>query len=160
MFDRFLDFLNRLPGDDKAGAQQQGDDARVAAAALLTHVMDADGERSAGERETLRAVLSQQFGVRDAELERLVAAGEKADREAVDLYSFTSVLNRHLDRDGKHEFISIMWDMVFSDGVMHEIEDNLVWRVAELVHVEREQRIALRQAAQARAGLSESGEAP
>ena len=47
-----------------------------------------------------------------------------------------------------------MWDMVFSDGVLHEIEDNLVWRVAELIHVERDHRIALRQAAQVRAGMA------
>ncbi len=32
-----------------------------------------------------------------AELEALVAAGERADNEAIDLYAFTSVLKRHLD---------------------------------------------------------------
>ncbi len=153
MFDRFLDFLNQLPGDGSKSDRADGDDPRIAAAALLTHIMEADGERSAEERNMLKTLLSETYGLKGSDLEKLVEEGEEANRDAVDLYSFTSVLNRHLDHDGKLEFIALMWDMVFSDGVLHEIEDNLVWRVAELIHVERDQRIGLRLAAQARAGI-------
>ena len=153
MFDRFLDFLNQLPGAGSDSDVSDGDDPRIAAAALLTHIMDADGERTAGERDMLKTLLSETYGLEGSDLNRVMAAGEEADRDAVDLYAFTSVLDRHLDREGKLEFIALMWDMVFSDGVLHEIEDNLVWRVAELIHVERDQRIGLRQAAQARAGI-------
>ena len=153
MFDRFIDFLNQLPGAGKGDGSPDGDDPRIAAAALLTHIMDADGVRTAGERATLTRLLSESYGLDGSELDRVMTAGEEADRDAVDLYAFTSVLDRHLDREGKFEFIGLMWDMVFSDGVLHEIEDNLVWRVAELIHVERDQRIALRHAAQARAGI-------
>jgi uncharacterized tellurite resistance protein B-like protein len=153
MFDRFLDFLNQLPGAADKN-RSNGDDPRVAAAALLTHIMDADGERTAGEREMLKRLLSENYDLRGEELDKVMAAGEEADRDAVDLYSFTSVLDRHLNREGKLEFIALMWDMVYSDGVLHEVEDNLVWRVAELIHVERDLRIGLRLAAQERAGIA------
>jgi uncharacterized tellurite resistance protein B-like protein len=36
--------------------------------------------------------------------------------------------------------------MVFADGDSHEFEENLVWRVAELLSVSREDRIAKRRA--------------
>ena len=150
MLDRFLNFLKDLPTPQ----QRRGpdDDPSVAAAALLFHLMDADGVRERGETEQLRLLMSEMFGITGAELERVVAAGEKADEEAVDFYAFTSVINRHLDQPAKCELVSIMWDMVFADGEVHELEDNLVWRVAELIHVERDQRIALRQRARAEAG--------
>lgn len=154
MFDRFREFLNQLPGVGDNGDITEGDDPRVAAAALLTHVMDADGERTDEERDMLKRLLGEVYGLEGAELSTVIKAGEAADREAVDLYAFTSVLDRHLDREGKFEFVGLMWDMVFSDGILHEVEDNLVWRVAELIHVERDQRIALRQAAQVRAGMA------
>ena len=154
MFDRFREFLNQLPGVGDDDELAESDDPRVAAAALLTHIMDADGERTDDEKEMLKRLLGEVYGLEGAELAKVMKAGEEADREAVDLYAFTSVLDRHLDREGKLEFIGLMWDMVFSDGVLHEIEDNLVWRVAELIHVEREQRIGLRQAAQLRAGMT------
>ncbi|WP_127524350.1 TerB family tellurite resistance protein [Mesorhizobium sp. Z1-4] len=153
MFDRFREFLNQLPGVGENGDIAEGD-PRVAAAALLTHVMDADGERTDDERDMLKRLLGDVYGLEGSELATVIKAGEAADREAVDLYAFTSVLDRHLDREGKFEFVGLMWDMVFSDGALHEVEDNLVWRVAELIHVERDQRIALRQAAQVRAGMA------
>ena len=43
MFERVLSFLRDLPAG--AGAQTSTDDPRVAASALLYHVMNADGVR-------------------------------------------------------------------------------------------------------------------
>ena len=57
------------------------------------------------------------------------------------------MLRRHLDATARVEFIGLMWDVVYSDGELHELEDNTVWRVAELIGVERQDRIAARQRA-------------
>ena len=38
----------------------------------------------------------------------------------------------------------MLWDIVFADGVLHEFEDNLVWRVAETIGVANEDRIGIR----------------
>jgi uncharacterized tellurite resistance protein B-like protein len=146
MLDRFMHFLKDLPGSP-ARRGSSGDDPRVAAAALLFHVMDADGVRERAEIEQLRPLVAELFDIDGQELARVVSAGEKAEEEAIDLYGFTSVINRHLDHKAKLELVSLMWEMVFADGELHELEDNLVWRAAELLHVERDQRIALRQRA-------------
>jgi uncharacterized tellurite resistance protein B-like protein len=37
-----------------------------------------------------------------------------------------------------------MWEIVYADGELHELEDNVVWRVAELIGVDSRERIALR----------------
>ncbi len=150
MLDKILNFLKDMPSAQPDSVS--ADDPRVAAVALLYHVMDADGVRDRAETEQLRTLVSEMFGITGNELDRVVTAGQKADEEAVDLYGFTSVINRHLDQPAKCELVGIMWEMVFADGELHELEDNLVWRVAELIHVERDQRIALRQRAQAEAG--------
>ena len=39
MFDRFLDFLRQLPGDHDPKSLEGPDDPRVAAAALMVHVL-------------------------------------------------------------------------------------------------------------------------
>ena len=101
MFDRIREFLNQLPGAGDDARSADGDDPRIAAAALLTHVMDADGERTEDEKDMLKRLLGEVYGLQGAELTKVMKAGEEADREAVDLYAFTSVLDRHLDRDGK-----------------------------------------------------------
>ena len=40
----------------------------------------------------------------------------------------------------------MMWELVFADGTVHEFEDNLIWRVAELLGVPSQTRIRLKQA--------------
>ncbi len=149
MLDRVLSFLRDLPGAG-GSLRDRNDDPRIAASALLFHVMNADGLRQDAEWERFKSVLSQTYGVSGEELARLVEAGETAEREAIDLYAFTSVLNRHLDAEARKAFIGLMWEIVYADGELHELEDNTVWRVAELIGVEREDRIAARRKAAAR----------
>lgn len=148
MFERLLAFLRQLPGGHATDTGLAQDDPRIAAAALMVHVIDADGVRSETERQKLRQLLSQAFGVSGGELDRLVAAGERAESEAVDVYSFTSVLNRHLDQEARIRFIALLWEAVYADGELHELEDHILWRVAELLHIEGRDRVAARQRAQ------------
>ncbi len=151
MIDRLVTFLRALPRGTRGGTTDPKDDARVAAAALMVHVMDADGERKAGEKQRLLQALSEGYDVEGSELERVFSAGEKADREAIDLYAFTSVLKRHLDEGERAYFIELMWDVVYADGELHELEENVVWRVAELIGVDGRERIAARNRARAAA---------
>jgi len=147
MFERILSFLKDFPGGDRA-TRVKDDDPRVAAAALLIHVMTADGVCSDDERARLKAALTRAYNVSGSELRALMKAAEEAEADAVDLYTFTSVLMRHLDEDARAEFVRLMWEVVFADGEVHELEDNLVWRVAELIGVDARMRVALRQKVQ------------
>lgn len=144
MLDRIIAFLRDIPAADR---KDRGDDPVVAAVALLFHVIDADGERGQQEVQRLRALVAERYALSGRELDALLTRAEKADREAIDLYNFTSVLERHLDQEARKDFIGLMWEMVFADGELHELEDNVVWRVAELIGVERGERVALRRGA-------------
>ncbi len=50
--------------------------------------------------------------------------------------------------------LELLWEVVYADGERHELEDNLVWRIAELTGVDSRERIELRRAAALAAGLS------
>lgn len=153
MIDRLLAFLKDLPGRT-AAAELDRDDPRVAVAALMIHLMDADGLRLDAEVGRLREALTALFGVSDGEFDTLVEAGGRAEADAVDLYAFTSVVMRHLDADARMRLIGILWEVVYADGERHELEDNLVWRVAELIGVDSRDRVELRRAAARAAGIA------
>ncbi len=139
-----------------AGAPEQKtfgeDDLRLAAAALLFHVIAIDDEIADAERVKLRDLLMRRFALDERDTEALVKAAEAADNEAVDLYGFTSVLKRRLDDEGRERIIEMMWQLVFADGKVHEFEDNLIWRVAELLGVSSQARIRLKQSVRAGSG--------
>ncbi|MGH6675061.1 MAG: TerB family tellurite resistance protein, partial [Xanthobacteraceae bacterium] len=87
---------------------------------------------------------------------RLIQSAETSDQEAVDFYRFTSVLCRNLDQTGRQRIIEMMWEIALADGTVHEIEANIVARIAELLGVSPHDRVRLRQrvAAQPAAGTA------
>jgi uncharacterized tellurite resistance protein B-like protein len=96
----------------------------------------------------MRDLVSEAYSVQGSELDELIATAEEAEREAVDLYAFTSVLMRDLGPEARLQFIRILWEMVYADGEIHELEDNVVWRIAELIGVDSRDRVAMRQKVQ------------
>ncbi|MCU0830031.1 MAG: TerB family tellurite resistance protein [Rhizobiaceae bacterium] len=148
MIDRlraFLAGLSRRPDEHQAD-----NDLRLAAAAILIHLADADGTRDARETRRLHDVIAEAYGLTEAETQALVARGAVADSESVDFYRFTRTLNRALDRQAKQDFIAMMWDIAFADRHLDEIEDALIWRIAELIGIDQAERIALKQQVAAR----------
>lgn len=144
MFRSLADFIMDITGGQRASEAFEADDYRLAAAALLVHVITIDGLVTDSERAVLKQVLEQRFSLSGAESEQLVELAIAKDAEAVDLYSFTSVLNRALDDEGRRRIVEMMFQVAFADGTLTEFEDNLVWRAAELLNVDTRDRVEIR----------------
>ena len=102
------------------------------------HVANVDGRIDQAERVKLRDVIERRFGLDAAATTLLIETAEKSDRESVDFFHFTNVLKRQLDDAGRHRIIEMMWGVVFADGGwgdVSEFEENVVWRIAELLGV-------------------------
>ncbi|KAB2690434.1 TerB family tellurite resistance protein [Brucella pseudogrignonensis] len=142
MFERLLDFLKELPGNGlrERGEKFADDDPRLAAAALMFHIMDADGDAREVERAKLSTMLSQKYGLKGDALKQLIRAAEEADQESISLSDFTTVLKRHLDYHARLDLIALMWDIVYADGIASEVEVDVMWRVAELIGIKAEDR--------------------
>jgi len=153
MFERIAAFFKELSAEGADGGDGgfTRDDPRLAAAALMYHIMGADGVVRESESARLESVLKETYALESGELDRLLEAARDADNEAVDLYQFTSVLMKNLSAEERVHFIELLWEIVYADGENHELEDNLVWRVSELLGVDGRDRVLLRQAVQARA---------
>ena len=121
------------------------DDYRLAAAALLVHAAAIDGSVSDAARDNLHGLIKQRFNLDDAATDELVAEATEAEQKAIDLYQFTARLNRSLDEAGRARMVEMMWQIAFTDGVITEFEDNLIWRAADLLGVSQGERIALRE---------------
>ena len=144
MFESFKSFIVEFVNGEKHPDQFAEDDYRLAAAAMLVHAAAIDGEMSQSERDKLHAVIKQRFALDDVTTDELITKATAAEHEAVDLYHFTHQLNRALDDDGRAKIVEMMWEIVYADGQRDELEDNLIWRAADLLGVSANERIALR----------------
>jgi uncharacterized tellurite resistance protein B-like protein len=144
MFDIIRNFLSDL---DEAEEPEKvvHDQKQVAEAALMYHVIAVDGIVKEEERKRLAEVLSGQFGLDGDDTKSLATEARVAENEAIDLYQFTSILKRALTQEERNAIIENLWEMVFADGELHELEDNVVWRVAELLGVDSRERVLLKQ---------------
>ena len=152
MLELLKSFVTEIGTGEKHAAHFGDGDYRLAAAALLIHVVGIDGDVSAIEREKLHAVLKSQFDLDDTATAELIDAATAADRDAVDLYRFTTLINRSLDEDGRKRVVEMMWEMVYADGDVTEFEDNVIWRAADLLGVPSRDRIELRRKVAIEAG--------
>jgi uncharacterized tellurite resistance protein B-like protein len=144
MFDRILDFFQDLTGD-RPHDEFAPDDPRVAFAALCFQVMEADGRVSDSERTRLEDLLRERYQLDKSHLQTLMEAGRTVGSEAVDYYRFTSDLKRHLGPDECVALVGALWDLVYADGERSEMEDHVIWRIADLLGVSSRDRVLERQ---------------
>jgi Uncharacterized protein conserved in bacteria len=117
---------------------------RLAATALLIHVISLDGEPSEIEKRKLHSLLESRFELDPGTADQLITAATLVEGEAVDLYHFTSVIMRSVDEEGRLRIIEMMWELVYADGQVSEFEDNVVWRAADFLGVSSRDRINLK----------------
>ncbi|MVA57988.1 TerB family tellurite resistance protein [Agrobacterium vitis] len=157
-----LERLNTFFQSFIAGEQDNefdGNDTRVLIVALCFQVMEADGTISAAERKSLKKSIKDHYDLDRSKIDALLEAGQQAESEAVDYYRFTSELKRRLDENQRLELVSVLWDIVYADGMRNEMEDHILWRVADLLGVSDRDRILARQKAAERAGQQADGQA-
>ena len=143
MFESFRKFLSDVSEGGKHPTHFEHNDYRLAAAALLVHTAAIDGNVSELERDKLHAVIKRQFGLDETTTDELVAEATEAEHDAIDLYHFTSLINRSLDEDGRRRVVEMMWEIIYADGNVTEFESNLIWRAADLLGISSRERIEL-----------------
>ena len=161
MLDKLRQFIAEVVSPAAHG-QQTFDDTgyRLAATALLVHVISLDGEPSEIEKRKLHSLIESRFGLDPGTADQLIASATLVEGEAVDLYHFTSVIMRSVDEEGRRRIVEMMWELVYADGEVSEFEDNVVWRAADLLavssrdRIDLKHRIAARRSAPATTGLN------
>src|SRR6195952_5113703 len=123
---------------------------RLAATALLLHVISLDGEPTDLERRKLHSLIESRFGLDRGTADHLIASATLVEGEAVDLYHFTSVIMRSVDEAGRLRIVEMMWELAYADGAVTEFEDNVVWRAADLLGGSSRERINLKHRVAAR----------
>ncbi|MGD9659198.1 MAG: TerB family tellurite resistance protein [Methylocystis sp.] len=157
MLSALKNFINELAGEAEGPKPFEAADYQLAAAALLVHIASVDGDFDDNEKARIRQLVEARFGLEGDEAAELIESAKESEADAVDLYRFTSVLKRRLDEDGRRQIVGMLWDMAHADGAVHEFEENVVWRVAELLGVSTRDRVELRREARDAADPAPSG---
>jgi len=135
MFDKLRKFLSDLAAEASPARSFEANDFRLAAAALLVHLAEIDGEFDATERERLQIIVEARFGLTRSEAKALIRHAAESEHDSVDLSQFTSILKRALDLEQRRQVVAMLWEMAYVDGEIHEFEESVVKRITALLGV-------------------------
>ena len=129
----FKSSMNPSPDADKV---ESAPDIRLAACALLLELAQADDEFTDDERQHLESAIRRQYGLGQAEAEKLLELAQEARDEAIDLWQFTNLIAENYSLGQKMVLAEIMWGLVYSDGDLAEKEDYLMRKICNLLRLE------------------------
>jgi uncharacterized tellurite resistance protein B-like protein len=141
----FKTFINNSR-EDSVARRQLDVKTRLATAALLVRVATVDCDDMSDVRaKELHWILKTRFRLDDSSATRLIEDAYAAERNAIDLYQFTRVLNEGLDDRGRQQVVQMMWEMAYAEGRLNGFEANVILRTANLLGVSSRQRVEIRQ---------------
>jgi uncharacterized tellurite resistance protein B-like protein len=143
-FDHYLD----VP-DDAAGNALTEQRLRLAAAALMIEIVRADFEIKDDERRALRESLRRAFDLTDEATRELVLQAQAQVERPPRLHEYAAYVDRRCAPEQKRRIIKALWQVAFADAEILAHEEYLVRKIAELLHVSREEFVAARLEARA-----------
>ncbi|MET0657114.1 MAG: TerB family tellurite resistance protein [Steroidobacteraceae bacterium] len=114
-------------------------------ATLLIELTYADFNSAAEEVVMAKRLLASRFGLDEQAVHTLVEQATARAQQAVSLHEFTHRLNQELTPDEKASVIEMLWRLSFADERLDKHEEQLIRRVAGLLHVPDRELLRLRE---------------
>jgi len=134
MLNRISAFLSGEPNknitSDRITSEKQ-----VAAAALLIEVAVMDEKFEAVERSRIGELVAKYFGLDGAACDVLIKEAEAAAHDSGQLYKFTRVINDNYSPEERVELMELLWEVVYADGEVHDMEAGLLRQIGGLIYV-------------------------
>ena len=150
MFDRLRTFLTERTTAEAEAETPAPDRLQLAAAVLLVEVARMDDVVDETERQRIAELIRWRFKLSSEATESLVGEALRVTEGAAQWYGFTATINGSFTPRERVMLVEMLWDVVYADGEVHDLEANMMRRVAALLHVSDADSGAARRRAQSR----------
>ena len=116
--------------------REQHDPLRLATAAVLLEIAYADGQFTPGEDGNVLEFLSKKFALSTEDVKELVEAADEIRKKTVDHFALTHYIRKNTPLPDRIDIVKTMWRLVYSDGTLHDHENYLVRKLADLLGLE------------------------
>lgn len=154
MFGRLKAFFEDRDGDAASGGVHDMVEKHLAAAALMVEAAVLDEAFGDTERASIHRALEDKFELSDEEATNILLEAEKRQDETNQIFHFTHSIKEHFSEAERIELMELLWEVVYADGVLHELEANLMRRIGGLIYVSDRDRGLARKRVLARLGLT------
>ena len=102
---------------------------------LMIEAAFTDGKIEESELKKIKFSLVNVFGEDLEEVDLVLHEAVKNKNNSKSLHYYTSLINKNFDDNKKLLLIEALWEIVLSDGEIHDFESNLIRRLAGLLYI-------------------------
>jgi len=127
-------FLDQKEPPNSKGHKDE--ELHIAASALLVEAALMDGEIDKFEKGKIINLLKREFNYDSASSERLLREAIRRNTDTQEIYSFVKIITKNFNYGERLRIIEMLWEVVYSDGKLHDYESSLLRRLVGLLHIE------------------------
>ena len=103
---------------------------------LMFEIAISDGSLDSSELEIIKKRAAK-FVSKEEKISTIIKKIIDESTESVSLYPTVKKINETHTNDEKKELLQILWESVKADSIVDAYEENLYFKIAELIHVKR-----------------------
>tara|TARA_B100000963_G_scaffold351364_1_gene362852 strand:+ start:62 stop:505 length:444 start_codon:yes stop_codon:yes gene_type:complete len=102
---------------------------------LMIEAAYTDGQIDEKELNKIKSSLINVFDEDPKQIEIILEKAVNNKNNSKSLHHYTSFINKNFDVDKKLLLVEVLWEIVLSDGQIHDYESNLIRRLAGLLYI-------------------------
>jgi len=102
---------------------------------LMIEAAYTDGQIDEIEINKIKLTLINVFEEDPKEVDLFLDEAQKNKNNTKSLHSYTSLINKNFSDDEKLRLIEALWEIVLSDGKIHDYESSLIRRLSGLLYI-------------------------
>ena len=108
----------------------------VSATCLLYSVANADDIIEQGEINSIKEIIIDFFQIqKDEDINNILNISKEKYINSIDIFEFSKILNEQWNYQDKIDFICCTFEVAFSDGELHYIEESVIKKIATILNV-------------------------
>ena len=108
----------------------------LASTCLLLSIADADNNIDDKELSIIDEIIQDFFNVNKEDTNAIINNAKKSLIESTDYFSFGKILNESFSITDKVDFLSCIFEVAYSDGEYHYLEEHMIKKIANILHIE------------------------
>lgn len=148
---RFLSESFASPAENPVDREEA---VRTATAAILLEIAYADDSFSLAEEARLLDFLRNRFSLSEEHARDLLEEADSMRAKTIDHFHLTNLLRGTLPLAERIEIVKAMWRLVYTDDDLHQYENYLVRKLADLLGLEHHVMIDAKMAVRGELGLA------
>ncbi len=130
-----INLLKNILNNQDSSEQRDNNKNLELLCGLMIEAAYTDGQIDDTELKKIKFSLIEIFKEDSNEVEIVLNAAVKNKNNSKSLHHYTSYINKNFADDKKLLLIETLWEIVLSDGEVHDYESNLIRRLAGLLYI-------------------------